>query len=201
MRILSTTEFNVAKNISALALLSLMLVNTEAFASELDINISNKSANIQVNTQPPIAAGSNSQFDVGAGYIYREGGVKLINVDFHALGQTVIGNMPTTVNIGARVLYFDDDPADGGGLGLGGGAHVKIPQVPGLGVKASAHFAPQITTFGDSERLIRAEVRTTYRIIQNTDIYAGYRVIRAEDKDGDDYSIDENVHIGFTFIF
>lgn len=170
-------------------------------ASELDLNISNKSINLQFNTEPPFSVANNSKFEVGAGYIYREGGTKIANLDFHALGQTVLVNMPTTVLIGARAIYFDEDEGDGGGLALGGGAHVKIPQVPGMGVKATGHIAPQITSFGEAERILRTDIRATYRVIQNADIYAGYRAIRARLEDSGSQSVDENIHIGFMLIF
>jgi hypothetical protein len=177
------------------------LISLQVYATELDLNISNKSINLQLNTQPPLPQADTSKFDVGAGYIYREGGTKITNLDFHALGQTVLGNMPTSVLIGARVIYFDEDAADGAALALGGGAHIKVPRVPGVGIKVMAHFAPQITAFGDAKDLFRTDLRATYRVIQNADIYAGYRAVHAKIEHSGTQSIDENFHLGFTLIF
>lgn len=190
-----------ALTVCAIMALAVTLLSQHADATELDLNISDQSINLQVSTQPPLPAGTQSKFAIGAGYIYREGGTKIANLDFHALGQTVLGNMPTTVSIGARGIYFDEDAADGAAVALGGGAHVKIPAVPGMGVKLTTHFAPQITSFGDAENLLLTELRATYRVIQNADIYAGYRVVRARLEDSGSQSIDENLHVGFTLIF
>jgi len=173
----------------------------KVIASELDLNISSKAINVQFDTQARASTRNSAKFHVGAGYIYREGGTKIGNLDFHALGQTAIQNLPTTVFIGARAIYFDEDAGDGAGLALGGGAQINLPQVPGFSVKGTAHFAPQITSLDDLENLFRTDIRANYRIIQNADLYVGYRLIRAKIEDRGSNSVDENVHLGFTFIF
>ncbi|WP_020409632.1 YfaZ family outer membrane protein [Hahella ganghwensis] len=165
-------------------------------AAELDLNISNKAANAQVNIIP-----NSRKFDAGLGYIYRESSTHIINADFHARGQTAIGNLPTTVGVGIQASTFDEDGLDGTGLGLGGTAHIKFPAVPGLGFKAAAHYAPSITSFGDIDRFVRFDSRVTYRIIQNADIYAGYRIVRTKVENAGSETLDENVHLGFTLQF
>ena len=186
---------------SSIVLAFALLFSAQLQATELDLNIASRSINGQLNLKIPTRQGTTSEFEAGGGYIYREGGTNIGNIDFHALGQTVISNLPTTARIGARAIYFDKDSANGSALALGGGAQVNIPQVPGLGIRADAHFAPSVTSFGDTDHLFRIDVRTTYRIIQNADVYAGYRVVRAKQDNEETKSVDENVHIGFTLLF
>jgi hypothetical protein len=167
-----------------------------AHASEAEINIGDQSVNGQLTLLT-----SSKQAEFGAGYIYREGGVHIGNIDLHARGQTAIGNLPTTVGIGAQLSFFDENDLDGSALGLGGYAHVKIPEVPGLGIKAAVHFAPSITSFGDTDMFWRTDIKATYRVIQNADIYVGYRNVRADLNESGDHSLDENAHVGFTVMF
>ena len=167
-----------------------------AQASEVEINIGNESVNAQVN----LLTGTR-QAEFGGGYIYREGGVHIGNVDLHARGQTALGNLPTTVGIGAQMSFFDEDRLDGYALGLGGYAHLKIPEVPGLGFKAAVHYAPSITTFSDAEQFLRTDLKVTYRVIQNADVYVGYRNVRVDIENQGHRSLDENVHLGFMIIF
>ncbi|OZG70517.1 hypothetical protein BTA51_25630 [Hahella sp. CCB-MM4] len=181
--------------IAFLAGLPLIAAGT-AHATELDLNISNKAANAQINMIP-----DSRKFDAGVGYIYHESSTHIFNADFHARGQTAIGNLPTTVGVGVQGTIFDEDNLDGSALGLGGNAHIKIPAVPGLGLKAALHYAPSITSFGDIDRLVRFDSRVTYRIIQNADIYAGYRIVRTKVENAGNETLDENVHLGFTLQF
>lgn len=127
--------------------------------------------------------------------------MNIANLDLHARGQTALGNFPTTVGIGAQVSLFNEDKADGSAIGLGGYAHVKIPEVPGLGVKAALHFAPSITSFNDLEQFFRADVKVTYRVIQNADIYLGYRSVIGDIRGSGNQSLDENAHVGFMIMF
>lgn len=165
-------------------------------ADEADINISNKSINAQAN----FLTGSRD-IEFGAGYVYREGGTNVVNGDLHARGQTVLGNLPTTVGVGGRLSYLNEDRIDGAALAFGGFAHIKIPEVPGLGFKGSFHLAPSITSFSDVTQFMRTDIRATYRVIQNADVYAGYRNIRAEIAEIRKVTVDEAWHLGFTLHF
>ncbi|MBK8970234.1 MAG: hypothetical protein IPM37_02260 [Hahellaceae bacterium] len=178
--------------LSALAL----AVPVVASANEFELNISNKSVNGQLTF-----LNASRQAEFGAGYIYREGGMNIANIDIHARGQTALGNFPTTVGIGAQVSMYEEDKIDGGAIGIGGYAHVKIPEVPGLGIKAAAHFAPSITSFNDLEQFFRADVKVTYRVIQNADIYVGYRSVIGDIRGRGNESLDENAHVGFMLMF
>ncbi len=185
-----------------LAMTGLMGMST-AQATELDINISNKALNAQVNVMPEIPPAGKGEFDVGVGYLYHEDDNHVLNVDFHARGQTVLANMPTTVRIGARAMTVKEDKTDasGAGIAIGGGIYTNIPQVPGLAFRGNAHIAPSITAFGDLDQLFRIELQTTYRVIQNADVYVGYRNVRAKIDGYGSETLDNSLHVGFTLLF
>lgn len=183
---------------SAIALpLALSMAATPALAADADFSLTNESVKGQVNF-----FSAQSDMQVGAGYTYHEGSRHLINGEFHAQGQTALGNLPTTAGIGFRGLLWDDDDLDGGGVGIGGFATVNIPTVPGLSFGGSAHYAPSILSFGDSDNVTDLEARVSYRVIRNADVYAGYRYVNTDlDDSHSDVDLDEGVLVGMKIFF
>ncbi len=184
---------------SALALpVALTLAAAPAFAADMDFSLTNESVRGQVNFFD-----ARSDIQAGAGYTYHEGSRHLINGDLHAQGRTALGNLPTTAGIGFRGIWWDDDDnLDGGAVGIGGFATVNIPNVPGLSFTGSAHYAPSILSFGDSDDMTNLELRASYRVIRNADVFAGYRYINT-DLDGysGDINLDEGVLAGIKIFF
>ena len=181
---------------SAIAL-ALSVAAAPTLAADADFSLTSESVKGQVNFFD-----ARSEMQAGAGYTYHEGSRHLFNGEFHAQGQTALGNLPTTAGIGFRGLYWDDDDLDGGGVGVGGYATVNIPTVPGLSFSGSAHYAPSILSFGDSEDVTDIEARISYRVIRNADVYAGYRYINTDLEDSShDVNLDEGVLVGMKIFF
>lgn len=184
-------------NISRIAVVALTLATAPAFATDLDLSLTDDSVKGQVNV---FDANANTQ--VGAGYTYHEGSRHITNLDVHAQGRTALGNLPTTAGIGMRGIYWDDDRLDGGALGLGGFATINIPDVPGLSFTGMAHFAPDILAFGDSEDMTSLELRGSYRVIRNAEVFAGYRYLNTDFEDfPGDLNLDEGVLAGMKLYF
>ncbi|WP_339803026.1 YfaZ family outer membrane protein [uncultured Marinobacter sp.] len=168
-----------------------------ASAADFDLSLTNDSVKGQVNFFD-----SRSDLQLGAGYTYHEGRRHLVNADFHAQGRTALGNLPTTAGIGFRGLVWDQSQADGGAVGLGGFATINLPTVPGLSFTGSAHYAPSILSFGDSDDLTNIEARVNYRVIRNAEIFAGYRYINTDlENVRGDINLDEGVLVGMKIFF
>ncbi len=176
----------------------LSLAAAPAFAGDVDLSLTNDSVKGQVNF-----FGTNDELQIGTGYTYYDGGRDIFNADFHAQGRTAIGNLPTTAGIGMRGLYWDDDKIDGGAVALGGFATVSIPAVPGLSVTGGLHYAPRILSFGDSDDLTSLELRASYRVIRNAEVFAGYRYLNTELDSPlkGDVDLDEGVMAGMKIFF
>lgn len=183
---------------SRISLMILSLAAAPAFAGDLDLSLTNDSVKGQVNF-----FGSSNDIQLGTGYTYHEGSRDILNVDFHAQGRTALGNLPTTAGIGMRGIYWDQSRADGGALGLGGFATVNIPDVPGLSFTGALHYAPSILSFGDSDDMTSLELRGSYRVIRNAEVFAGYRYLNTElDRaGGGDVNLDEGVMAGMKIFF
>lgn len=173
-------------NVFRISLMVLSLAAAPAFAGNADLSLTDDSVKGQVDF-----FGTNSEIQLGTGYTYHEGGLDIFNLDFHAQGRTAIGNLPTTAGIGVRGLAWDADHLDGGAVALGGYATVNIPRVPGLSFTGGLHYAPSILSFGDSDDLTSLEVRGSYRVIRNAELFAGYRYLAT----GLDHPYSGNAHL------
>ncbi|MGO1232406.1 MAG: YfaZ family outer membrane protein [Marinobacter sp.] len=185
--------------LTRISVLALSMAAAPAFAADLDLSLTNDSVKGQYNFSP----GNRDDLLLGGGYTYHEGSRHIGNIDFHAQGQTALGNLPTTAGLGVRGMAWDDDGAEGGAAGLGGFTRVNIPDVPGLSFGGSLHYAPNILSLGDSEDMTSVELRGSYRIIRNAEVFAGYRYLNTDlDDNGDsDVNLDEGVMAGIKLFF
>jgi len=177
-------------------LILLSLASTSVFAADADISLTNDSVKGQANF-----FGTNSDMQLGAGYTYHEGGRHIGNIDFHAQGRTALGNLPTTAGLGLRGIGWEDDSLDGGAVGLGGFATVNIPDVPGLSFTGGLHYAPSILSFGDSDAMTSLELRGSYRVIRNAEVFVGYRYLNTDFEGRGDLDLDEGVLAGMKLFF
>lgn len=185
--------------ITRISLMALTLVTVPAWASDLDLSLTDESVRGQISFFD-----NTDDLQLGAGYTYHEGSRHIINLDFHAQGRTALGNLPTTAGIGVRGLAWDDDDdLDGGAMGIGGYATVNIPAVPGLSFGGSLHYAPSILSFGDSDDMTSVEIRGSYRLIRNAEVFVGYRYLNTDlDKASrDDIDLDEGLLGGIRIFF
>ncbi|HET8802348.1 MAG TPA: YfaZ family outer membrane protein [Marinobacter sp.] len=183
---------------SRISVMVLSLAAAPAFAGDVDLSLTNDSVKGQVNF-----FGTNNDLQLGTGYTYHEGSRHIGNVDFHAQGRTALGNLPTTAGIGIRSIFWEDDRVDGGAVGLGGYATVNIPRVPGLSLTGGLHYAPSILSFGDSDDMTSLELRGSYRVIRNAEVFAGYRYLNTEldSPFRGDVNLDEGVMAGMKIFF
>ena len=165
-------------------------------AADVDLSLTSDSVKAQFN-----AMNTNSELQFGGGYTYHEGSRHILNADFYAQGRTAIGNLPTTAGIGLRGIGWEDDPGDGGAVMPGGFATLNVPDVPGLSFTGRLHFAPSILSFGDSDRMTSLELRTSYRIIRNAEVFAGYRYLNTDFEGPADLNLDEGVLAGMKLFF
>ncbi|HEA52852.1 hypothetical protein LCGC14_0884130 [marine sediment metagenome] len=184
--------------VSRISVIVLSLAAAPVFASDLDLSLTNDSVKGQVDF-----FGNNSDIQLGAGYTYHEGSRNIANVDFHAQGRTALGNLPTTAGLGVRAIGWDGNRVDGGALGLGGFATVNIPRVPGLSFTGGLHYAPSILSFGDSENMTSLELRASYRVIRNAEVFAGYRYLntKLDSPYSGNINLDEGVMAGMKIFF
>lgn len=185
-----------ASRISLIAL-TLAVGTAPVMAQDVDLSLTTDSVKAQLNFFD-----SRDDMQLGAGYTYHEGSRHIANLDFHAQGRTALGNLPTTAGLGVRAIGWDGKRVDGGALALGGFATVNIPDVRGLSLTGGLHYAPSILSFGDSDDMTSVELRASYRMIRNAELFAGYRYLNTDlDKQSGDINLDEGAMVGMKLFF
>ncbi len=179
-----------------ITLLAASMAAVPAFAADFDLSLTNDSVKGQGNFFGP-----NSETQLGAGYTYHEGSRHIGNLDFHAQGRTAVGNLPTTAGLGLKGIGWEDDDLDGGAVGLGGFATLNIPRAPGLSFTGALHYAPSILSFGDSDDMTSLELRASYRVIRNAEVFAGYRYLNTNFEGTGDVNLDEGALAGMKLFF
>ena len=175
---------------------AIALTPSQVFASNLDVRIGNKTAAINLNVAP-----KGSKVNVDLGYLYREEDINVGTLGLHAVGQTVLANLPATAGLGLELTAFDAGPADGAGVGLGGFLKLNIPAVAGLSVEGAAHYSPSITTFGDSDSIRHFKAQVNYRLIPNADVFTGYHYQNVSIENSPSTSLDASFFIGMSLRF
>lgn len=146
---------------------------------------------------------SYSELSYGAGYFYKDAdeAIHIGNLDLHSRGQTAIGNLPTTVEIGIQGNLAHQDDLNASAAALGGSMRVNLPDAPGLSLQANAHFAPDVLAFEDAKRFVRAGAQLNYRIIQSADLSAGYRYLSTKLKSGEKHTFESGLFLGVELNF
>lgn len=112
---------------------------------------------------------------------------------------------PLTLGVGARVYLgqLDDIDQDVFAAAIGGEVRYTIPGVMPMSVYLTAHYAPKITSFSDSEEIFDYNLGFQIEILPQTTAFAGYRSLQVDvDNASSDYEVDDDrIHVGVRFTF
>jgi len=189
-----------------IALSSALLISATASstfaASSIEANLSEDTAQVEFDTQLP----KTTNFYVNASLLYTEE-----NSNDSALVGTVgfqgveTDNATYRAAVGGRLYLYDYGNLNGAAIAVGGMFYHTIPGAQRLSAGGYAWYAPQVTSFGDTERIYEVGGRIAFRVIQNTDIFAGFRYLGLKnEKSGQtifDSALEKGPHIGFRLNF
>lgn len=167
---------------------------------EIDLYASDKAARLQLQLNRPSATPKGSWSSVG--FLFNEGRDNLLT------GTLVVDASPTrwqdiTVGVGLRgfgaILALENSDV----FGLGAGFEVGLgADFEGLPVRADAavYYAPDIFTFGQSDRIIDLQYDVSVGVRPTFDVYLGGRFLQFDTRPGD-RELDKRVHLGFRWRF
>jgi len=150
---------------------------TAVVAAEADLNVNNNAARLTVEI--PVDS-NNLMFD--GSWLHSNNG-DAVSVAGHVTGKALSGPGPLKAGIGLRLSYVSYDDVtdeDGVNLGIGGFVRYTFPRYDRFLVGSSLYYAPNVLSFGDTDRFLDFTAWAGYSVIPNADIYAGWR--RAEGK-------------------
>ncbi len=135
--------------------------------------------------------------EVRAGFFYNE------SRDVIAVGDLLagVGRLDTyrrfNFRVGARAYaaFLGVEDEDVFSVGVGGEAEYYFGKSRSTWLRFSAFYAPDITTFGVSDRVTDLAMRLETSVSRGTDVYVGYRLLKIAMPAT--RRADDGIHIGF----
>lgn len=179
----------------------LVAANTAVTAGELDISLSNDTAQVRYYAPMSHSKYGHTDFDIGA--LFTEDDDFMATAGMMMSGEA--GSRAPGVHLGvgfrAYGVSFDNTNDDVLALALGGEVRVVPPSERRLGIAFYGNFSPDITTFGDAEQFSDFGGRVEYEVLPEAAIYIGYRQIKAELESGPTVTLDKGGHVGLRMKF
>jgi hypothetical protein len=111
---------------------------------------------------------------------------------------------PLTFGVGVKAYLgrLDDPDANALGLAIGGQIRYTIPGTMPMAIYLEGHYAPEITSFADIDRILDYSFGFQIEALPQTIAFVGVRRFEFELDNGADYDADDsNIHIGVRLTF
>ncbi|GLR64901.1 YfaZ family outer membrane protein [Marinospirillum insulare] len=187
---------------SVISVLFLGITASSAFAAKsIEANLSNDTAQVEFDTK----LASTSNLYVNGSLLYTE------EDDNHSAIVGTLGFQGVETNnktyraaVGGRLYFYDYSSLNGAAVAVGGMFYHTIPGAQRLSAGGYGWFAPQVTSFGNTEQIYELGGRVAFRVIQNTDVFVGYRYLKLKhEKSGVKFNdpLEKGPHVGFRLNF
>ncbi len=175
------------------------LATTPVMADSIDVNLHNDAIRGTYTAQLPSTKGLSGE----AGLLYTEdkasNGETMLHLGMLVSGENWSKSGTFDIAMGMRMVYAS--PADVDLLALAFGGRVRFSPVPRLGIGGHFYYAPDITSFLDSEEYQEAGLRLDYQVLPQAFVYVGHRTVKANFGGPRDWELDDHVHVGFKMVF
>ena len=179
--------------------LAVLSASTTVFADAIDVNLSSDVA--QFEYIAPMGSVGQGRSALHVGLLYNDSsntmgsvGV-MVNDSYGSATEVALG-------VGVKAVVASVDSEDAMALTIGGQIRLTPLQDKAFGFVGQIYFAPAIATFGDAERYAEFGIRAEYEFMPQTAAYVGYRKIKFDAKAvGQDFTVDESVHVGVRVAF
>ena len=173
-----------------LGLIAVLGATNSIASTKLDLNLSEEAFAAKLE-----ASRIENPTNFSGSFMLTDDNGEMINLGFFTSGR--IKNADTIVaGLGGRAYYFNADFGDSlFSLGLGGFVEVSLP-VEGLSIDSEFYHAPSILTTNDYDGTSELAIVAKYNLLENADIYAGFRSIEV----GDTIEFEEGIYLGFEIV-
>ena len=170
-----------------------------AAADTLDINLSGDAAQVAFIKPLP-----REGLEAGGSLMHHEDDGNILAGDLHLVDRPEPGRNSLVLGIGGKIPYINDDhrSADGAALAIGGKLRWTLPDYNRAGVAGGLYYAPSATSVHDIDGYQEYSVRGEFRLLEDADIYLGYRRIELSyDASAGDRNFEDGVYAGFNIDF
>jgi hypothetical protein len=185
---------------------SLIFMSSWGYAGSFDVRLGDEAAQFEYlfDNDAQIGIGGT---DVSAALFFNENDDIALTVGAIVTGNSTGKNRALQFGAGVSAYGAELDTAVGAdetiaSLAIGGRASYIFPSSTPMAVSLEVFYAPDITSFGDNEDLLDAQIRFELEVAPSTRIYVGYRKLEAElETSGVEYQLDDSGHLGLRFSF
>jgi len=185
-----------------LQLISLLLIlsSTQVFAQNLELNLSEHSAQAKYSAAVGGTTYGRSELVFGGLYNDKEkttlGEISLLVVD-----NAGVNSPGLELGIGPKVWVAKRGDNSAVAVAIGGRMKYKLGMNDRLFTRARVFYAPSIVTFSDANKMWEVSAEIGYEILATADVYGGYRVIEAEFPVDADRFLDNSAYFGIRIQF
>lgn len=182
-----------------LTLIGLCLLSSRALAAGADLSVSDESARLSLDFPLP---SNNVMIDVS--WLHHTDNGETLSLGGYVTGLAAGGGQALTAGVGTRFYYVDHDEGsreEGSSLTLGGFLRYQFPNYDRVAVGGSLFYGPGVLTFGDSDDFYEVGAWAGYSILQDAELYLGWRRIRTDFDDDGNTTMDSGLHIGLRARF
>ncbi|MDH5785640.1 MAG: YfaZ family protein [Chromatiales bacterium] len=183
--------------ISVVALLC-AVGSTSVLADSIDINLHDKAIRGTYVTNISGTQGLSAEMGILHVEPTKNNSESLLHLGLLVTGENWSKSGTLDIAMGARVVYASPDPLELMAIAFGG--RVRFSPVPRLGIGGHIYYAPDITSYLDSEEYREAGVRLDYQVLPQAFLYVGYRDVEA-DFGGGTWEMESEGHVGFKMTF
>ena len=141
--------------------------------------------------------------DLSLGLFYNEDDDYIFQAGLLQMRQASEEN-PLTFGVGVKgyLGQLDDPDEDVFAFAIGGRIQYTIPGTMPMAVYFEGYYAPEITSFADTEEVIDYTLGFQIEALPQTVAFVGLRHLEFEVDDGGDYDADDdNIHVGVRLTF
>jgi len=181
--------------------LLLFVLLPNANASDFEAALSKETAQFTFRSDSSLIGWGGA--DLGLGLFYNEDSDFIGQLGLLQMRQASQQN-PLTFGVGVKAYLgqLDDPDADVFGLGIGGQIRYTIAGTMPMAIYLDAIFAPEITSFSDTEGIVDYRFGFQIEALPQTIAFIGVRHLEIELDDQGDYEADDdNIHLGVRLTF
>jgi hypothetical protein len=171
-----------------------------ASANDFEAALSKETAQFTFRSDSSLIGWGGS--DLGLGLFYNEESDFIMQASLLQMRQASQEN-PLTFGVGVKgyLGQLDDPDEDVFAFGIGGQIRYTIAGSMPMSAYVEGYYAPEITSFGDTEEVIDYTIGFQIEAMPQTVAFVGLRHLEIEGDDGSYDADDDNIHFGVRLTF
>lgn len=177
------------------------LGSSAASANDFEAALSSETAQFTFRSDSSLIGWGGS--DLAFGLFYNEDSDYVFQASLMQMRQASEEN-PLTFGVGVKTYLgsLDDINEDVFAFGIGGEVRYTIPGTMPMAFYLRGHYAPDITSFSDSEEVYDYTAGIQLEILPQTTAFVGLRHLEVETADAGDVELDDDrLHVGVRLTF